>query len=99
MTIFKYKFLFGLSILLLSLNSCIINREMMFKTPKDGSFKYDSIPLYPYEEYKIAVGDKISFDLKRLEMTSQPIKALKTSFSERLCKSGSTVYIKINHLI
>ena len=63
MAIFKYKFLFGLSILLLSLNSCIINREMMFKTPKDGSFKYDSIPLYPYEEYKIAVGDKISFDL------------------------------------
>ena len=63
MTIFKYKFLFGLSILLLSLNSCIINREMMFKTPKDGSFHYDSIPLYPYEEYKIAVGDKISFDL------------------------------------
>jgi polysaccharide export outer membrane protein len=35
----------------------------MFKTPKDGSFKYDSIPLYPYEEYKIAIGDKISFDL------------------------------------
>jgi polysaccharide export outer membrane protein len=63
MTIFKYKFLFGLFFLLLSLNSCIINREMMFKTPKDGSFKYDSIPLYPYEEYKIAVGDKISFDL------------------------------------
>ena len=63
MTIFKYKFLFGLFFLLLSLNSCILNREMMFKTPKDGSFKYDSIPLYPYEEYKIAVGDKISFDL------------------------------------
>ena len=63
MTIFKYKFLFGLTFLLLSFNSCIINREMMFKTPKDGSFKYDSVPLYPYEEYKIAVGDKISFDL------------------------------------
>ncbi len=63
MTFFKYKFLFGISFLLLSLNSCIINREMMFKTPKDGSFKYDSVPLYPYEEYKIAVGDKISFDL------------------------------------
>ncbi len=63
MTIFKYKFLFGLGFLLLSLNSCILNREMMFKTPKDGTFKYDSIPLYPDEEYKIAVGDKISFDL------------------------------------
>ncbi len=63
MTIFKYKFLFGVVFLLLSLNSCIINREMMFKTPKDGSFKYDSVPLYPYEEYKIAIGDKISFEL------------------------------------
>jgi len=63
MTIFKYKFLFGLSILLLSLNSCIINREMMFKTPKDGSFKYDSVPMRPYEDYKISIDDKITFDL------------------------------------
>jgi polysaccharide export outer membrane protein len=63
MTIFKYKFLFGLSILLLSLNSCIINREMMFKTPKDGSFHYDSIPLRPYEDYKISIDDKLAFDL------------------------------------
>lgn len=63
MTNFKYKFLFGLVFLLLSLNSCIINREMMFKTPKDGSFKYDSVPMRPYEDYKISIDDKITFDL------------------------------------
>ena len=36
---------------------------MMFKTPKDGSFKYDSIPMRPYEDYKISIDDKLAFDL------------------------------------
>ncbi len=63
MIILKRKSILWLVIFLLSLNSCIINREMMFKTPKDGSFQYDSIPMRPYEDYKISIGDKITFDL------------------------------------
>ena len=63
MIFLKNKFLFVFIIGILSLNSCIINREMMFKIPKDGTFKYDSIPLRPYEDYKIAIDDRIGFTL------------------------------------
>ena len=63
MIILKRKSILWLVLLLLSLNSCIINREMMFKTPKDGSFQYDSIPMRPYEDYKISIDDKLAFDL------------------------------------
>jgi len=55
---------FGLSILFLALlNSCAINGNMMFKTPKDGSFVYDSIPLKPKEDYKLSIDDKLAFSL------------------------------------
>ena len=63
MIILKRKSILWLVLLLLSLNSCVINREMMFKTPKDGSFQYDSIPMRPYEDYKISIDDKLAFDL------------------------------------
>ena len=45
------------------LNSCMINSNMMFKTPKDGSFVYDSIPLKPKEDYKLSIDDKLTFTL------------------------------------
>jgi polysaccharide biosynthesis/export protein len=45
------------------LNSCMINSNMMFKTPKDGSFVYDSIPLKPKEDYKLSIDDKLVFTL------------------------------------
>jgi polysaccharide export outer membrane protein len=35
----------------------------MFKTPKGGSFKYDSIPMKPLEEYHITKDDKFNFYL------------------------------------
>ncbi len=57
------KKLLGVFILVLSLGSCAINSNMMFKIPKDGSFKYDSIPLRPTENYKIAIDDKLTFSL------------------------------------
>jgi polysaccharide export outer membrane protein len=64
MIFLKYKTQLGITLLLLlSLNSCIINREMMFKIPKDGTFVYDSIPLRPYEDYKISIDDKLSFSI------------------------------------
>ena len=64
MIFLKYKTQLGITLLLLlSLNSCFINRERMFKIPKDGSFVYDSIPLNPYEDYKIAVNDRLTIDI------------------------------------
>jgi polysaccharide biosynthesis/export protein len=33
----------------------------MFKIPKDGSFQYDSLPLNPFEDYRLGPGDRISF--------------------------------------
>jgi polysaccharide export outer membrane protein len=64
MIFLNYKTHIGISLLLLlSLNSCFINRERMFKIPKDGTFVYDSIPLNPYEDYKIAVNDRLTIDI------------------------------------
>jgi len=48
---------------LILLGSCGINSNMMFKTPKDGSFIYDSIPLVPKEDYKLSVDDRLVFNL------------------------------------
>ena len=55
---------FTLLTLVVLVSSCGINSNMMFKTPKDGSFVYDSIPLRPLEDYKIAVDDKLTFTLR-----------------------------------
>ena len=33
----------------------------MFKTPKDGSFKFDSLHMEPSEDYKIGPGDRFNF--------------------------------------
>jgi polysaccharide biosynthesis/export protein len=58
-----YLFL-GLVAITLFLGSCgVINSNMMFKTPKDGSFHYDSIPMRPTEDYTISVDDKLTFSL------------------------------------
>ena len=56
-----YSCLFLLLITLIS--SCGVNSNIMFKTPKDGSYKYDSIPMRPTEEYKISKDDKIAFTI------------------------------------
>jgi polysaccharide export outer membrane protein len=45
------------------LGSCGINSSLMFKTPRGGSFKYDSIPMKPLEEYHITKDDKFNFYL------------------------------------
>lgn len=63
MSLLKINRFFGILLLGLLVGSCGINANMMFKTPKDGSFKYDSIPMRPIEDYRIAVDDKLSFVL------------------------------------
>ncbi|MFM7661775.1 MAG: polysaccharide biosynthesis/export family protein [Bacteroidota bacterium] len=35
----------------------------MFKTPKDGSFKFDSLQMEPSDDYKIGPGDRFNFIL------------------------------------
>lgn len=50
-----------LCVLLLS-SSCGVNSNVMFKEAK-GAIVSDSIPLKPFEEYKISADDKITFSL------------------------------------
>ena len=38
-----------------------INSNILFKIPKGDNFKYDSIPLVPEENFKLAPGDRFSF--------------------------------------
>ena len=38
-----------------------INSNQMFKTPKDGTFKFDSLQMEPANEYKIGPGDRFFF--------------------------------------
>ena len=38
-----------------------INSNILFKIPKGSDFKYDSIPLVPQEDFKLAPGDRFSF--------------------------------------
>ena len=38
-----------------------INSNQMFKTPKDGTFKFDSLQMEPANEYKIGPGDRFLF--------------------------------------
>lgn len=42
--------------------SCGVNSNIMFKVPK-GEINYDSIPMFPQEDYRISVDDKITFDM------------------------------------
>lgn len=59
----KYKFLVVfLAGVMLLLQSCGVNSNVMFKAPK-GEINYDSIPMFPNEAYRIGVDDKISFTL------------------------------------
>ena len=46
----------------LVMSSCRnINSNILFKIPKGDEFKYDSIPLVPEENFKLAPGDRFSF--------------------------------------
>jgi polysaccharide export outer membrane protein len=59
----KVKNILFLFFAIFILGSCGINSSLMFKTPKGGSFKYDSIPMKPSEEYHITKDDKFNFYL------------------------------------
>jgi polysaccharide biosynthesis/export protein len=47
---------------ILLMSSCRnINSNILFKIPKGDDFKYDSIPLVPEENFKLAAGDRFNF--------------------------------------
>ena len=57
---FKLFIYTGLS--LLFLNSCAnFNSNILFKIPKNTDFEYDSIPLEPEQDFRLAPGDRFSF--------------------------------------
>ena len=55
--------LFSLLVGLFLLQSCGINSNLMFRTPKGVQEVKDSIPLKPVAEYKISRDDKFTFML------------------------------------
>jgi polysaccharide export outer membrane protein len=61
MKLFKYIVL-GI-IFVLSINSCSLQRNKLFKIPKGSDFSFDTLPAAPYPDYKIAIDDKITFSV------------------------------------
>jgi polysaccharide export outer membrane protein len=57
--LYVFSFVVVSSILLSSCRN--INSNILFKIPKGDSFKYDSIPLEPKEDYKLGTGDRFNF--------------------------------------
>jgi polysaccharide export outer membrane protein len=56
------KFLLIISVISTFLNSCgNVNSNALFKIPKDGSFKYDSLVMNPTDDYILGPGDRFSF--------------------------------------
>ena len=61
MRIFKIS-LFVIIPTLFLLNSCAnVNSNILFKIPKGDTFEYDSLPLVPEEDFRLAPGDRFSF--------------------------------------
>ena len=50
-----------MTIVTLSTSCGNINSNILFKIPKGADFQYDSIPLVPEENFKLAPGDRFSF--------------------------------------
>jgi polysaccharide export outer membrane protein len=57
---FKINAFLGLVVTIL--NSCAnVNSNAMFKTPRDGSFVYDTLVMTPKDDYIMSEGDRFSF--------------------------------------
>ncbi len=59
----KLFFLISSCIFVLTIQSCGVNSNIMFKVPKGEYVKTDSIPMTPAQDYRISVDDKMSFTL------------------------------------
>ncbi len=52
-----------LLLVIITVNSCTLQRNKLFKIPKGSDFTFDTLPAPPYPDYKIAIDDKISFSV------------------------------------
>lgn len=59
-SIFKYSFLLALVIFV---SSCAVQKSRIFKIPRGTEYVFDTLKPETNKEYKIAVGDKISFSV------------------------------------
>ena len=63
MTVKRILLLFLIGLPIIILNSCgNVNSNAIFKIPKDGSFKYDSLVMNPTDDYILGPGDRFSFN-------------------------------------
>jgi len=62
MTVKSYIYLVFIGLYVIFLHSCgNVNSNALFKIPKDGSFKYDSLKMNPTDDYILGPGDRFSF--------------------------------------
>jgi polysaccharide export outer membrane protein len=62
MTIKSYFTLIFIGLSIVFFSSCgNVNSNALFKIPKDGSFKYDSLVMNPTDDYILGPGDRFSF--------------------------------------
>jgi polysaccharide export outer membrane protein len=62
MTIKSYFTLIFIGLSIVFFTSCgNVNSNALFKIPKDGSFKYDSLVMNPTDDYILGPGDRFSF--------------------------------------
>lgn len=76
----------------LVLQSCGVNSNIMFKSPKGEYAHSDSIPMFPLEDYKISVDDKITFSLATNNGT-KIIESMSGIESNGAGASGSNEYV------
>ena len=86
--------------LLMLINSCGINSNIMFKTPKGKEFKFDSIPMRPDTEYKIAPDDRLKFYIYP-NQGGRLIENLSgtSALIENQLRSGNTLYRIEDYLV
>lgn len=63
MRVRKIVSVFYFALVVLTLQRCGINNNIMFKAPKGEHAHTDSIPMYPSTDYQISVDDKLTFSL------------------------------------
>lgn len=59
----KEKLWFVITLMILVIQGCGINSNLMWKQEKGVTVNSEAIPLYPEEEYKLSVDDKITFSM------------------------------------
>lgn len=58
------RYFFLLSLVVHLMFSCAIERNKLFKIPRGEEFAFDTLPKPPYADYKIAVDDRIIFNVQ-----------------------------------